>query len=648
MTMANGRNAGNGGTGRFFGNLRRGLGSLIYGRDALNDERGKMVEALRRASEMAGEIWTPGSGVFMEVLKETLKEVDASSVFDLVASLDPAFGLGYGIGLETERLATVARSRQAWRIDPITQWIVQVWTNFAYGENIEMTVIKPAEESETESKAGGVEEQESPEVLAFEEASAVIQEFWSANRNYYVLGQDRLQRLSDTLLVDGEIYLILYVSEIDGTATIRYCLTDEIIDIVTDPGDAAVPVYYNRQYNDSATGLKSLYYMDWLTAIETDGEGRPDILPKGSKTANGEKEKTFVCMIHVPLNSKTGMRGWPLMTAGLPWAREHKRFREYRTAVAAGVAQWINKLKVQGGSRAIDQARARLNSSMVNSGYKDTNPPAAAGSTFLENQAAELSRLPLTTGAADAKTDGEALLLMTGLGGGLFPHWIGAGDAYRLATATSMEAPLLREFSRYQNFWAAIFRSVARVILWAAGKWGKSENLTNNYQAVKIDVSTDRLVEVDLVAISGAISQLFTGTLIPMLNLGAINPEVVQDIAAQVWLNALQAIGAQDAGKIAAVSRFRPESSKTEPPENGGNGDDGNEFPEGLIQDFDPESIMGKIAAALDKAGSNINRAFYGKPPPADGGNGDEHRTDTIDAIARVSKFFAHDDDSNG
>ena len=80
-------------------------------------------------------------------------------------------------------------------------------------------------------------------------------------------------------------------------------------------------------------------------------------------------------------------RGWPLMYAGFPWSRAHKKFREDRATVAATVAMWVNKIRGDTGSRGIENIRAKLASSFpdASSGIGtlagDVNPPAAAGST---------------------------------------------------------------------------------------------------------------------------------------------------------------------------------------------------------------------------------------------------------------------------
>jgi hypothetical protein len=262
--------------------------------------------------------------------------------------------------------------------------------------------------------------------------------------------------------------------------------------------------------------------------------------------------KTYVMMLPVFHNVKDGLRGWPLMAAGAAWTRAHKQFRENRASVSAAIAMYVNKLKANVGSRGIDALRAQIQSSMVTSGnIYETNPPAPAGSTWLENEGADLSRMSLSTAAGDAKVDGDSLLMMSGLGGGIFPHYLGAGDAFRLATATSMEQPLFRLFSRYQAFWAAQFRKMVRIVLETATVYGGKS--FESYGAV---VSTDRLVEADMNAIAGSIHNIIHALLVPALEAGLMPTEVAKKILAALWRIVLEAMQVRNAVDIASDKEF--------------------------------------------------------------------------------------------
>jgi hypothetical protein len=161
-----------------------------------------------------------------------------------------------------------------------------------------------------------------------------------------------------------------------------------------------------------------------------------------------------------------------------------------------------------------------------------------AGSTLVENQAVDTTDLPMTTGASDAKTAGEMFSWMALLSGGVFPHYAGMGDAYRLATATAMEAPIQRQFSRYQQFWSAQFRKMLRIVLQMKEKYGGV-----SFSTYEAEVSTDKLVEVDLDGMSQALGRVFETIINPMSEIGAIPGPVVRGVLQAALTTVLQALG---------------------------------------------------------------------------------------------------------
>lgn len=476
-----------------------------------------------------------------------LKEYDTAVLQDIMTSLQwdllGTMTEGFGHDIELERTRAVDESRRLWRRDVITAWIIQTWTNFGFGENIVITPEDPKAQDETLNG----------ELIK----EGVWTEFWEGDRNQPVLADDILHHLSDQVLIDGELFLVYYISTVDGEVTIRTFDTKQISEIVTDPEDSAVPLFYKRLWQDKKLGTKEMYYPDAMAYISGALDKLPkDLLPTGSKRADKEKRATLVLVQHISHNKKFDLRGWPLMTSGAAWSRAHKRFREDRASVASMVAMTVNKLKVKGGSRAVDAMKARMeqlpNTQGILDGNKDWIPQTPG--TFVQNSAADLERMPLSTSAGDAKQDGEALLLMAGLGGGLFPHWLGAGDAYRLATATAMETPLLREFDRYQRFWASHFRRMVRIVLWADANYGISES-EGKYKTYTAQVSTDRLVETDVPQLATSIGIMIQQALIPT---AAVMPaEVTKHVLQAVWRQLLQALGVEDAVNITSDDIFK-------------------------------------------------------------------------------------------
>jgi hypothetical protein len=528
--------------------IRQRLAGALLGRE-VEQMRG-MVQQLTQAYLFGPfeEATSP------EALKRTLKEYDSALVQDLVNDIEwERMGVsGYDpLGNEARRQRAVKESRRLWIHDVVTSMGIQLWTDFGFGEQV---TIEPHD-----VKADGAWDA-----------------YWDSDENDAVLGSDNVQALSENMLVDGEVFLAYYVSTLDGSVTVRSIDTLEITEIVADPDDERRPLFYKRQWTPGpasrAQGQQTAYYpawQVWLARATTPASELADPYAKVAdrirdvERADLKNPATVVLVQHLAYKRKGGLRGWPLTTAAAPWSREHRRFRENRASIAAAVGMWVQKIKAQGGSRAIDAIKAKLGSSLALTGRMDmmeTNPPAPAGSTFLENDKATLEKLPLGTNASDAQFDGAALLMMAGLGLGVYPHYLGAGESFRLATATAMEAPLHRQWSRYQQFWSATFRRMLRIVLAMDTLYGSKRV----YQDTGADVSTDRLIEVDLSMISEAVDGLLTSGAQPYYEAGLIDDNLMGRILATIWRTALQALGSDDPGGIASDEAFGVTEEPTE------------------------------------------------------------------------------------
>jgi len=432
--------------------LRRKLADYLLRdeRAAFRDATDALWELWERRPWLAQRIGPQLGGGLREALEEAarLGEVDQHLVDTLLrhARYVRLGAEGMGIPEESERLDAVAESRLLFRSDVLTQQIVALWTNFGFGQTI---TVEPEDMEATEAAEQEPEGKRAKEVWA---------EFWNARRNRPVLKDRRLHRLSDRLQVDGELFFAAFVNEgadtedsPAGAVTLRTIPTEQITEMVTDPEDADVLLFYKREWTPSReTAPKTLYYPDWEATEDDLARAK---LPSGAKRADEEKAGTGAYVLHAAYREIVG-RGWPLQSAGAPWTRAYRDFLQDQTAVAAAVAMYVRKLKVQGGSRAVDAMRAQMESTLTRlNTWTETNPRAAAGSTFVENEAAELTNLPLRTGAADAAITSAALVGQVGLGGQVFPHWLGRGEAFRLATACySSDTAYLGERG-WKHFW---------------------------------------------------------------------------------------------------------------------------------------------------------------------------------------------------
>ena len=463
-----------------------------------------------------------------EQLLTRLMEYDSQMVQDMVSQLQWENIGGYGLDDEArQRDLSIKKSQRMWRYDPLFEHLVRLWTNYGFGESIGVT-------TEDES------------------AQEVWDAFWTSDANAAILADDELQNLSNEVLINGEFYFAYFIARQGGTVKVRIVPANEVAEIITSPDDQKQVLFYKRVWTVNGTS-KTRYYPDWLAAFDEDGKPLDKaLLPDGTVRADEENDQTVVVMQHVAHNKKAGPRGWPLLSTGTAWVSAHTRVREDRASGAAGMAMYIQKVKVDGGSRAVDAIKRQIQSSFVTNRTSavDTNPPAAPATTWFENQAATLEKLPMSTGAGDAQVDGNALLMMACLSAGVFPHYAGAGEAFRLATATAMERPILRNWSRYQMFWSAQFRRMCRIVLVADEKFGGQKG--KKFETYGCEVSIDRLIEVDLPAVTGTLETLFKEILGPGVESNLIPEGVAKSIAGFSLRMVLQALGAPDAAEMAS------------------------------------------------------------------------------------------------
>jgi len=371
-----------------------------------------------------------------------LSELDAETLAFLVDQLqyEEVLHLG-GAGKpssESDRMRQVERSRWQYRWDPLTRWVVRLWTYFGYGLNVD---IVPDDEA----------------------AVPVWEEYWTAKRNRPVFGQRRLRYNSDVLLRDGELFFVNFVSEVTGEVTTRRLLTDEVTEIVRHPDDRDTVLFYKRAITNGPMAGQALYYPDWTA--------EPDELDawweKAIGTATGAirmdvampetgRAYTTCNVVAVQINLGTEGRGWPQMTSGLTWSSAYGKILQDRAAVVRKRAMYDSKVKVKGGQRALAYVQGRVQSSNVTQGGMERNPPASAGSDWLENEAVDRSPINMgNSGAQEAELDSTAIFGMATLAGGLFPHYAGKGEAFRLATACySDDTEVLTEngWKRYEDY----------------------------------------------------------------------------------------------------------------------------------------------------------------------------------------------------
>ena len=410
------------------------------------------------------------------------------------------------------RMMIVEESRRLYVWDVTTQYIVELWTDYGFGQR--------------------------PDIVPRDNNLKVVWDsFWHNPQNQFLLNERKINELSNKLQVDGEYWFVQFISTLDGTSTLRIIETDDIKEIYHDRDDDAVPIYYKRQWLSGRynTEEHELFYRDYRATEEQAQRAKAEILEENKEAQFAEdiNENTDVQVFHVKFREIEG-RGWPFLTAGFAWSRGYKGFLEDRATINKAAAAVVEKVKVQGGQRMVDAVKSRLQSSITQGSNKtERNPPPATGSIWVENQQLDREWMNRPTNAADAEKDGIAILAQTALAGKLYPHYLGRGEYYRLATATAMEGPTFRSFNRYQGFWSSIWRTLVEMIAEGMEKHGGM-----TFGTVEADVNTDRIIDTDVSEIDEIMDSI-NGS----VDAGTVDPEVAKRAQLSLIRMALQTIG---------------------------------------------------------------------------------------------------------
>lgn len=411
--------------------------------------------------------------------------------------------LGGGEALtEQDRLREVYRARWA------DEWLIlhgrmrSMWTDFAFGLQPAVTIDN-------------------------EDAQEVWNEFAHAQRNSYVIAPSVFYTQSDTILVDGEVYWVFTTDTVTGETTLRTVPTDQIASIITRPGDALVPVLYERRSESSALGTRTRLYRDWrATSRAADNAIERLNLADGALRAEQENPGSDVLMMQVAHERRNG-RGWPRFYKSVWWSYEYQQFLIHRLSLSRAVATMWEDFEVQGGSRAVDYARQVFQSTLSTSD-SENNPPPTASAPFVHNAGVRRQRMPLTTGAGDAQVDGLTLASLVALDGGLPPHWLGRPDAMQnRATARETLRPVVQQWARYQLFWSSTIKDTVRLVLTQAASYPRDNPLlsmsADEISELDVDVNLDiQLTDTDFEAMVDALVKLSATSIMPAKELARV------------------------------------------------------------------------------------------------------------------------------
>ena len=312
----------------------------------------------------------------------------------------------------------VNKSRYLYYFDPLAKQAIRLWTDYTFGS--------------------GISWQSEDDVV-----KAALDKFWNAPANRSVLSAKGQRKSSDKALVDGEVFFALFLGP-DGAVTIRWIDPLEITEIITDPDDAETVMYYKRTWTNTQNQNKESYYRSHTNVKD---KATPD-----SMGASRQKTEDAI-VYHLAINT-IGQRGMPLLLPVIGWLEQYRLFLAARIAIVRSLARFAWKNKVMGGSAAVAATKA-----------KTEGKTPAAGATWVENNAANLDPIKTDTGAANAKDDGRMLKLQFCAGVGISEQYFGDIATGNLATAKTVELPMLKQFGSFQQIWNDVFKDIHNIVL---------------------------------------------------------------------------------------------------------------------------------------------------------------------------------------
>jgi len=318
----------------------------------------------------------------------------------------------------SERISNLKLSRLYALKDPMGKQATRLWTDYTFGPGMTWQA-----EDEGVTKA--------------------LESFWGSKANQFILSARGQRKSSDKLLIDGEVFFAIFLGA-NGTATIRHIDPLEITEIIANPEDKEDVRYYKREWADAQSKPHKAFYRS-TTNIKD--KSAPDAM------GNNVTKTDDALIYHLTYNTIT-QRGNPLLLPALIWMKYNTKFLASRIAVMLALAKFAWRSKVKGGQTVVDAIKAKTHDQDI-----------AAGSHLVENLGSDTTPIKAETGAQGAYQDGRMIKLQIAAAVGIPEQYFGDISIGNLATAKTVELPMMKMFQSYQKVWDDTYQDIDEVIL---------------------------------------------------------------------------------------------------------------------------------------------------------------------------------------
>jgi hypothetical protein len=403
------------------------------------------IEELRRAHEHAVSEYT-----LLSRKVEELAYIDVNNIVDATDEVLP----------QQKRVATLNRIRRLRHENPMAKQAIKLALRFVFGKGVSYNIRD-------------------------KNTKRIIDSFWNDPVNQAVWTSHFMQVFNfDENLTQGEQFPLLF--ETPGEAPyvrIGVLPMDELTNIIYDPDNGRLPVWYRRVYrpkkwdpklNDGEGGWASpkdprpvtRYYRDYRISDEhlRDIESRGLVIPEKFIGEGKVKHR----MVN-PLWMRSGLRGMSELFASREWFRVFKEFMEDRGAINAAANALAYQRKILGGPVAVAGMTGKIGGISTGASDQPMLPSSfarrpLAGSLIDTNANVSITGIRADTGAPQAARDAEMLLTAAGAGTATPNHYFG-GTNNALAGAQSVEVAVVKAFEDFQTYLRNDFRELTEYVI---------------------------------------------------------------------------------------------------------------------------------------------------------------------------------------
>lgn len=288
-----------------------------------------------------------------------------------------------------------------------------------------------------------------------EEIQKIINSFWDDPDNRIALTSFMAQQLlSNKIQYEGNLFFLLFDDEV-GNVKVRILNTLEVDEIISDPEDRMRPIFYKVMQYDKTFDFAAGSYKS--TANKFVYYPSIDNYDPSSYGIAAEKLRLDARVYHVKINCDINDKfGVPELFRGIDWIKAHKDMAEDLATLIKALSQYAWKKKIKGTASQVSAIASALRSTTNLKNIQNT-----AGQMQVENEGVDLQSIDIKTGGVKVGTDGlRQMKLMVCAASGIYEHYFGDPSTGNLATAKTMELPMVKKFASYQSLWSDVFSTI--------------------------------------------------------------------------------------------------------------------------------------------------------------------------------------------